>query len=83
MADIYFKETWVLSGPYWKLCGVKNLEPEKRGALNLLLSEYIVLSGDISNSKADTDEKLKELRDDMVEAGHIIHLERDKSWKRT
>jgi len=78
MADIYFKDTVWVGGSYWQLAGVKNVEPEKRGALSLEVQEYLVISGDISK---DTAKDLARLRQEMEQAGHQLHYIQTENMK--
>jgi hypothetical protein len=71
MATIHFVRTEILSGEYWHLRKVDNW-PEQRGLLELILQEYLVVSGEIGASMVTVNEALKKLRDELEEDGHTI-----------
>lgn len=74
MADIYFKRTKTLAGEYWNLLGVKNVAPQERSGLTLVLQEYQVMAGDIGEPEQAALGMAK-LRDELKADGHILHMQ--------
>lgn len=52
MAIIYFKNTRIIDGTYWKVYRVKGVAPSERSCLSLIIQEYNVIAGDIGSSRA-------------------------------
>ena len=60
---------------YWRLVGVRNVKPEERSGLSLMLREYQVVSGDIAASIDQVTNTLAQFRKDLEADGHTLHYD--------
>lgn len=83
MADVYFKRAQtslyqkgsdLSSGQYWRIVGLKNVTPEKRSRLSLLVQEYWAIAGDLDQS-GQTERQMAGLRQDMEKLGCTLHYD--------
>ena len=72
MAEIHFKRLKIIGGSYLsfeKVTNLTNLKAKEASRLNLLLMEYVVMSGDIGTNNK---KRLAAARREMKRQGHTL-----------